>query len=93
MGRSCMILALMDMMLNPDLPALLAVEHIRQVRGPGAVKTVKVSVQKVVDILCLCALAIILKELITSHSNTISSWSFIRIGQNSDNSSKKAALL
>lgn len=39
-----MILALMDMMLNPDLPAVLAVEHIRQVRGPGAVKTIKVSV-------------------------------------------------
>ena len=39
-----MILALMDMMLNPDLPAILAVEHIRQVRGPGAVKTIKVSI-------------------------------------------------
>ena len=38
-----MILALLDMMLNPDLPALLAVEHVRQVRGPGAVKTIKVS--------------------------------------------------
>ena len=43
LGRSCMILALLDMMLNPDLPALLAVEHVRQVRGPGAVKTIKVS--------------------------------------------------
>ena len=39
-----MILALMDMVLNPDLPAVLAVEHIRQVRGPGAVKTIKVGV-------------------------------------------------
>ena len=37
-----MVLALMDMMLNPDLPFLLAVDHVRQVRGPGAVKTVKV---------------------------------------------------
>lgn len=49
-----MVLALMDMMLNPDLPAVLAVEHIRQVRGPGAVKTIKVSVE-LLDILLLTA--------------------------------------
>ena len=60
-----MVLALMDMMLNPDLPAILAVEHIRQVRGPGAVKTIKVSVE-LLDILLLTAAKKCIKRCTTT---------------------------
>ena len=44
-GRSCLVLALLAMMLDEDLPAASAIEHVRQSRGPAAIQTIKVHVQ------------------------------------------------
>ena len=41
-GRSCLVLALLAMMLDEDLPPAAAIEHIRQSRGPAAIQTIKV---------------------------------------------------
>lgn len=42
LGRSCLALVLLAMVLDPNLPATLAVEHVRQCRGHAAIQTVKV---------------------------------------------------
>lgn len=43
LGRSCLVLVLLAMLMDPDLPAVLAIECIRQSRGPRAIQTIKVS--------------------------------------------------
>ena len=42
-GRSCLVLAVLSMMLDPDLPPVVAIEHIQQTRGRAAIQTVKVN--------------------------------------------------
>lgn len=41
-GRSCLVLTLLAMFLDEDLPPASAIELIRQARGPAAIQTVKV---------------------------------------------------
>lgn len=40
-GRSCLVLVLLAMLMDPDLPAVLAIEYIRGRRGRRAIQTIK----------------------------------------------------
>ena len=43
-GRSCLAVVLLAMLLDGDLPPMVAMEIVQRARGPAAIQTIKVHV-------------------------------------------------
>lgn len=73
-----MVLVLLAMLMDPDLPAGIAIEYIQESRGPRAIQTIKVGPSAMLHMYAF--------KKIFYNSNTISYLIFERIWPNSSKS-------